>query len=60
MGSAYGNEALTRWLRDMMFSHLFYKIIGEICLMMLLSPVFLDFGRIRTFDIELKIRNHIL
>lgn len=31
MGSAYGNETLTRWLNEMMLSHLVCKIIGGIC-----------------------------
>lgn len=59
MGAAYGNGALTTWLSEML-SHLFYKIIGEICSMMTLNPEFLVFCTIHSFDIILKIRNYIL
>lgn len=34
MGSAYGNEALPRWLNVMMLSHSFHRIIDDVGLKM--------------------------
>ena len=34
MGSAYGNEALSRWLNVMMLFHSFHRIIDDVGLKM--------------------------